>query len=63
MILTFYIRNFGCFELCCVIIPVVVRCLLVAYIHFFRCQIGLMVTFTQLRLFCVGSRPVECLDH
>ena len=39
MILTFYIRNFGCFELCCVIIPVVVRCLLVAYIHFFICQL------------------------
>ena len=35
MILTFYIRNFGCFELCCVIIPVVVRCLLVACIYTF----------------------------
>ena len=39
MILVFYMRNFRCSELCCVIIPVVVRCLLVAYIHFFRCQI------------------------
>ena len=37
---TFYIRNIGCFGLCCVIIPVAVRCLLlVAYIHYFKCEI------------------------
>ena len=29
MILTVYIKNIGSFELCCVIIPVVVNCLLI----------------------------------